>query len=564
MSSIESYLNSKGWDFKFKNGEYCLNQCPLSGCGPGHFYINQSKEFFYCQKCGEKGHLLSLKKRLGDIPAVLHASEYSKVNVPSKTIELSLIEKYHKELLENPAALAYLTDQRGFSLETIKNFRLGFNNGSITIPYFRDGLCLNVKSKPIKPSGDLKYFREEGCQSILFNLDNAREYRGTVILTEGEFDAIAFDQMGFSDVLSVPNGAETFADEWIDDLEQFDQIYLSYDMDDVGRRGVEKGADKLGRYRCFNVLLPLKDGNDCLKAKFTNEEMTNILAEAKPFISNTVKGSDAFFDEVLDLHQGRSVSKGILTGWNDFDNLLSGLRPNELSVLTGETASGKTTWAANLSYKLVKKGYPVLIASFEMKPLTILKKMVQMEVGCPFFDLREAEVKAALKDISERPLYFIDVYGELGMSELRNAIYYAKRKHGIEVVVLDHLHYFLKYNSNEERQAIDQALRDMKKWSMELEIHILLIVHPTKLAYDSEVVHLNDLKGSSGLKQIPDNVFSIWRFRGENKKGGAWIDNQVVLHILKCRDDSGDEGKVPMTFNKKAQSYSESEKVERA
>ena len=258
---------------------------------------------------------------------------------------------------------------------------MGFNNGSITIPYFRDGLCLNVKSRPIKPSGDLKYFREEGCHSILFNLDNARKYQGAVILTEGEFDAIAFDQMGFPNVVSVPNGAETFSDEWIDDLEQFDQIYLSYDMDEAGRRGVEKAADKLGRYRCFNVLLPLKDGNDCLKAKFTNQEMTNILAEAKPFISNTVKGPEAFFDEVLDLYHGRSVSKGILTGWNDFDNLLSGLRPNELSVLTGETSSGKTTWAANLSYKLVKKGYPVLIASFEMKPLTILKKMVQMQVG---------------------------------------------------------------------------------------------------------------------------------------------------------------------------------------
>ena len=40
-----------------------------------------------------------------------------------------------------------------------------------------------------------------------------------VILTEGEFDAIAFDQMGFPNVVSVPNGAEAFSDEWIDDLE---------------------------------------------------------------------------------------------------------------------------------------------------------------------------------------------------------------------------------------------------------------------------------------------------------------------------------------------------------
>ena len=150
MNSIESYLQSKGWESKFKNGEYSLDRCPLNNCGPGHFYINQSKEFFYCHKCGERGHILSLKKRLGDLPPVSHISEYSKSKTPPKTIDLSVIEKYHKELLENPAALAYLTDQRGFTLETIKKFKLGFNNGAITIPHIKDGLCFNIKSRPIK------------------------------------------------------------------------------------------------------------------------------------------------------------------------------------------------------------------------------------------------------------------------------------------------------------------------------------------------------------------------------------------------------------------------------
>jgi hypothetical protein len=352
-TGIENYLSLKEWTFKFKNGEFSLDQCPLNGCGPGHFYINQAKEFFYCHKCGERGHILSLKKRLGDLPTISHISQYSKSSHPSKTIEFSIVEKYHKDLLENPAALAYLTDQRGFSLETIKKFRLGFNNGSITIPYFRHGLCLNVKSRPINPNGDLKYFREEGCRSILFNLDNALKYQGAVINTEGEFDAIAFDQMGFPNVISVPNGAEAFSDEWIDPLEVFDQIYLSFDMDDPGRKGIEKAADKLGRYRCFNVLLPLKDANDCLKAGFTNQEMAEILLKANRFESPLVKTSDRFFDEIRDLHSGNLESKGLSTGWRDFDNLVNGIRPTELTILTGETGSGKTTFATNLVFRLV-------------------------------------------------------------------------------------------------------------------------------------------------------------------------------------------------------------------
>ena len=274
--SIDNYLTSKGWAFKFSNGEYSLDKCPLCNAGPGHFYINQTKEVFFCQKCNERGHLLSLKKRLGDLPPISHISHFSKSPAPTKTIDQAVVEKYHKSLLENPSILSYLTDERGFTLETIKKFKLGFNNGAMTIPYVKEGLCLNIKSRAIKPTGQ-KYFREEGCSSVLFNLDNARKYKDTVLLTEGEFDAIAYDQVGFPCVVSVPNGSEAFADEWIEDVEGFSQIYLSYDMDEAGRRGIEKAADKLGRYRCLNVLLPLKDSNDCLKAGFTNQEMAEIL-----------------------------------------------------------------------------------------------------------------------------------------------------------------------------------------------------------------------------------------------------------------------------------------------
>jgi twinkle protein len=557
VTTIETYIASKGWQFKFRNGEYCLDQCPLCQAGPRHFYINQAKEVFYCQKCGERGHILSLKKRLGDLPPISHISDYSnKTKTPAKTIDLAIIEKYHKALLDNPAALSYLTEERAFNLDTIKKFRLGFNNGTIIIPHFRDVLCLNIKSRPIKPGQGPKFFREEGCPSILFNLDNAIKCEGSVIVTEGELDAVAFDQMGFPNVVAVTTGAGSFSDEWIDDLEQFDQIYLSFDMDGPGQEGAQRAADKLGRYRCLNLLLPLKDANDCLRAGFSNREMADVLAKAKRFESKLVKTPDAFFEEIRASFNGGSIDKGIPTGWEEFDGLLGGFRPNELTALTGETGSGKTTLAANLGYRMAKDGHPVLIASFEMKPVAILKKMLQMESGRPMYDHTLDSLSPFFVRLCSLPLYFVDAYGEVGIQELKDAIYYAKRRHGVEFVILDHLHFFLKYSGDHERQAIDQALKDIKTWAMQLDIHVVLIVHPTKLTYDNKVVHLNDLKGSSGLKQIPDNVLSIWRPRGENDTKSP--TGEIILYLLKVRDDAGDEGKVILTFDKRSQSYSDS------
>jgi len=205
---------------------------------------------------------------------------------------------------------------------------------------------------------------------------------------------------------------------------------------------------------------------------------------------------------------------------------------------------------------LNKKPCPVLIFSSEMKPKIILRKMISMKSGKPLDQLTKPELEKTLKWISTLPIYFVDVYGELGLKELKDSIHYARRRYGIGLVVIDHLHFFLKYSADLERQAIDDGLKEIKSWAMDLGIHIILVVHPTKLTYDNKVVHLNDLKGSSGLKQIPDNVLSIWRPRGkDNLKSPT---NEIVLYILKARDDSGDEGKVILTFDKRSQSYSDS------
>jgi twinkle protein len=182
--------------------------------------------------------------------------------------------------------------------------------------------------------------------------------------------------------------------------------------------------------------------------------------------------------------------------------------------------------------------------------------MVQMETGYPFKDLSRGDLEIALKAISSLPVYFVDVFGEIGIKELRDAIYYGRRRFGIEFVILDHLHFFLKYSADHERQAIDSALRDIKGWAMELGVHVFLIVHPTKIETENRPIRMNDLKGSSGLKQVPDNIVSIWRPRGQDDKTKP--QDEVILYILKVRDDSGDEGKVILTFDKRSQSYSDS------
>ena len=126
-----------------------------------------------------------------------------------------------------------------------------------------------------------------------------------------------------------------------------------------------------------------------------------------------IKPPEAFFEEIRAIHGGNRDTRDA-TGWTDFDNLIGGLRRNELTVLTGETGSGTDSFSVNLAYRLAQKGHPVLIASFETKPLPILKKMVQAKTRQPLTRVSRPELDSALQHILTLPVFFVDVYGELG------------------------------------------------------------------------------------------------------------------------------------------------------
>lgn len=333
--------------------------------------------------------------------------------------------------------------------------------------------------------------------------------------------------------------------------EYFDGIPISRYKERIKAASQGRNFERL----LAGALKDLKTGADPIEIRDRISEGIPALrfgGSEKTFIK---KPSD-FIHEIQ--HHGTEQSKVLFyTGLKSFDDLLGGCRPTELSAVTGETSSGKTTFAAAfIPFCISQRGHAVLIASFEMKPPAIVRKMIQMTKGRPLHELKEEEIDDAFDFISDLPIYFIDTYGEMGLKELKACIYRAKKEFDVEFIVLDHLHFFLKYNAEFERQAIDTALRTIKSWAMDLGVHIALVVHPTKLTYDNSVVRLNDLKGSSGLKQIPDNVFSIWRDRSIDTTKNP--KNEIVLYVLKVRDDQGDEGKVILTFDKRSQSYSDS------
>jgi twinkle protein len=74
-----------------------------------------------------------------------------------------------------------------------------------------------------------------------------------VVVTEGEFDAMAVHEVTGFPAVSLPNGASSLPTQLVDYLEKVERVYLWMDNDEAGMLNLENFANKLGVKRTFIV-----------------------------------------------------------------------------------------------------------------------------------------------------------------------------------------------------------------------------------------------------------------------------------------------------------------------
>ena len=111
----------------------------------------------------------------------------------------------------------------------------GANCRTIHFNYYRDGELIATKLR----SGD-KMFRQAkaGCEQIAYNLDNIKQTADCYIV-EGEMDALSLAEIGYLNVISVPDGGADKAMHWLVDYYEThfadkQTIYIAVDNDTVG------------------------------------------------------------------------------------------------------------------------------------------------------------------------------------------------------------------------------------------------------------------------------------------------------------------------------------------
>jgi twinkle protein len=519
-----------------------------------------------------------MKRQLGDVKVeVRSASDYIFYRgkrdqpLPGERPPPGIDVQMHSRLMtgKEPDVLDYLTKARGFTTETLERFKIGVAGEGqkllIAIPHYFNSELVCVKFRSVPPAKKT-FSRWKDCPSVLFNGDclhgmeslPPRERR--VMVCEGEFDAMSWVQLGFEKVVSTTTGAgrSDWPAEWLAPIEPATTVYLGYDADNAGEEGAEKAAAVIGRYRAKRVVPPLKDWNACLSAGVGRATFDECIMKAREYDENVVKPSSAFGDDLLSMLD-KDQPRGRSTGWITLDAILGGVRDCEMTVVTGDTGSGKTTWTTALCRNQLLQDVPCLVAPFEQKPADVVGKLVGMDARQSIFDMKRDDVKAGISKVVDRPLYFIDIHGTAPLGVIKDAIYIAVRRFGVKFIVLDHLHFFIESGNDNERQVIDATMRAMALWVQDLDVHICLVVHPKGLQKDKQgrvrKVTLGDLKGSSEIQKTAWNIVRVWRDRKDTL--GSRSDT-TEIGVLKCRSNAGSEGAMELHFDRNGEVYLES------
>lgn len=207
----------------------------------------------------------------------------------------------------------------------------------------------------------------------------------------------------------------------------------------------------------------------------------------------------------------------VKTGYDELDRKLGGIYMSEVTVLSGSSSSGKSSWLNSLILNIIQQDYKVALWSGELRA-DILKSWIQM-VAAGSNNLRPSQFDQGRYYVPDNIGERIDTWLD-GKFYLYNNAYGTKAeqilhdmeillKAGIKVFILDNLmtldvNLFDGDKNNKQKELI---LR-IKDFAMKNMVHIILVAHPRK---SMAFLRKNDISGTADISNAVDNVFIMHR-----------------------------------------------------
>lgn len=282
---------------------------------------------------------------------------------------------------------------------------------------------------------------------------------------------------------------------------------------------------------------------------------------------------------------------GLATHLTDLDSKLGGLHPSDLLILAGRPSQGKTALANNIGFRVADayravadvdepcglrtvEGGVVLFYSLEMSAEQLAIRIIADVSGVSGDAMRKGEitaddfrkVKAVEARLAKIPLY-IDDTGGLNIARLAARARRHKRRHGLDLVIVDYLQLVTTNNGGgrgNRVQEVSEITGALKALAKDLACPVLALSQLSRKVEDREDKRpqLSDLRESGSIEQDADCVMFVFREayyleRAEPKEGSsehlAWVEEMERLRnqaeVIVGKQRHGPIGTVRLSFN---------------
>lgn len=294
------------------------------------------------------------------------------------------------------------------------------------------------------------------------------------------------------------------------------------------------------------------DGLGCIMAEFITDEI-DFAAYLKDTDAKTkVKPAADFVQDAKAKLRSQARAKRTYLPWPKCNENFE-FRRGEVTVWAGQNGHGKTDITTQVALSLVGQDEKVCVASFEMKPVTTIGRMVRMfAMTNPFSPEYQGDEGLSILDQlyddfggwTDGRMWLYDQTGTAHADIVLGMVKYCANELGITHVFIDSLMKCVKDEDdyNGQKSFVDQLCALAK----DCDIHIHLVHHLKKPPKEADMPDKHDTKGSGSITDQIDNLFMVWRNKPKEDmlkaKGSMSTKQTEPDSYLFCRKQRNHQG----------------------
>ncbi|XP_055385981.1 mitochondrial DNA helicase [Condylostylus longicornis] len=504
-------------------------------------YIVKKTGLFYCPNCEYTSSINTIMANY-DPTAKVTRETYKKTPYQPKCIfddSNKLSEKLYSNVI-----------YQKINSEIIRKLEIGYKNdtNSIHIP-LKNKLGNIVGENIVNLNNMNEELIPEDCNSGLLSFLSGKSSKAVLVRTLNDFFALVLSNIDGVTAIYLPYKTKLLPQECLPILENFKEIIIWFDFDSTDWDVAINFSKKLNESRCFYIR-PSSNQSTPYIAHINKLNIKNIIKSAKPIHHKAITTFYSLKEDILSELQNIEKVNGVK--WKRFptlNRLLKGHRKGELTILTGPTGSGKTTFMSEYSLDLALQGVSTLWGSFEIRNVRLATTLLRQYVGYPLNDKIE-EFEHWSKAFEKLPMYFLTFHGQQSIKVVMEAIEHAQYIYDIQHVIIDNVQFMMGVALNIKSDRFseqDSIIAAFRTFATTKNVHVTLVIHPRK-ERDSEDLTTSSVFGSAKATQEADNILIIQDKRLTSIRGKKY------LQVAKNRY-TGDLGILPLNFDKNGLSY---------